>query len=163
MDNKDIMMNTRRIMQLHKWHITTRVKNLDSVHDAQQHLLFYVVNNPGCTQKEIADFFALSKAAVTKSVKRMLKSELIVRHVNDTDERKYALYATEKGEKMFKEFIHIIRDVDAMALQDFSDEQRKVFGECLEKMMNNLETDYSRGKNMNRLLAEAEEEKTETK
>ena len=159
MENKDITLNMRRVQQLRKWHVTSRISRLESVHDAQQHLLFYIVNHPGCTQKEIADFFALSKAAVTKSVKRMLKTDIVERHVNELDERKYALFATEKGQKLFESCLSTFDEVDSLTLKDFSEEDKEKFNEYLLKIMDNLETDYSRGLNMARLIAETSENK----
>ena len=105
----------------------------------------------------------MSKAAVTKSVKRMLKTGLVERHVNESDERKYALYATKKGQKLFESCISIFGEVNDLTLKGFSDEDREKFNEYLLRIMDNLETDYSRGLNMARLMAEANENKEEEK
>ena len=163
MENKTVMYNFRRAQQLRKWHITCQIKDLDNVHDAQHHILYYIVHNPGTTQREIADYFALSKAAVTKSMKRMLKGELVERTVNENDERKYALYVTEKGQKLLDDCNEKFEAVDDLTLKDFSDSEKEQLNDFILRIIDNLETDYSRGKNIAVLLAQTEKESEEGK
>ena len=155
MDLKDITYKQRRVSHLRGWHLANKMQDVDSVYPGQLHLLGYIVRHPGCTQKEIADWFALSKATITKSVMRMLKNEIVTRKVNKQDERKFQLYATEKGIKVNEKCLAIFGEIDRSMFAGFSDEELAILDGFYQRMMNNLETNYSRDKSMAQLNRES--------
>lgn len=152
MDKKELNYKFRRIGQLKRWHIGTRMQTFDSIYYGQIHLLDYIVMNPGCTQKDLADYFASSKATITKSVKRMLCNEIIERKVNEQDERKFELYATEKGKELSGKSSAIFNEVGERTYQGFDEEELEQLDEYISRILNNLETDYSRGRSGNELV-----------
>ena len=156
MELKDISYKYRRVSQLKRWHISMGMKDVDNIYYGQLHLLEYIVSHPECSQKDIADRFALSKATVTKSVKRMLKNGIITRVTNPEDERKFMLKATEKGEELEASFINVFKRVDELAFKNFSEEEIEQFNGYLERIMENLETDYSRNKSLRELIIESD-------
>ena len=162
MNLKELNRKSRRVEQLRKWHLSKRMNAMEGLYYGQIHLLEYIINHPGCNQKDIADMFALSKASVTKSVKRMLNNDIITRQVNSDDERQFELYATEKGIQLARECSRIYDDTSELAYKGFSEEELKQFDEYLSRIMENLETDYSRGKTVRQLqMEEAEHNKKE--
>ncbi len=146
MDKKELNYKFKRIGQLKRWHIGSRMQSFDSIYYGQIHLLDYIVMHPGCTQKDLADYFASSKATITKSIKRMLANEIIIRKVNEKDERKFELYATEKGKKLSRKSLAIFEEVEQNTYEGFSDKELKQLDEYVTRIQNNLETDYSRNK-----------------
>lgn len=156
MELKDISYKYRRVSQLKRWHISMGMKNVDSLYYGQLHLLEYIISHPECSQKDIADRFALSKATVTKSVKRMIKNGIITRVVNPEDERKFMLKATEKGNELSDSCINIFKNVDELTFKDFSEEEVEQFSNYLDRIMENLETDYSRNKSLRELIIESD-------
>ena len=152
MDKKNLNYKFRRISQLKHWHIGSRMQSFDSIYYGQIHLLDYIVMHPGCTQKDLADYFASSKASITKSIKRMISNEIIYRVTNESDERKFALYATEKGEQLSAKSQAIFREVNENTYVGFNEEELKQFESFLDRIIDNLETDYSRGKTEKELL-----------
>ena len=156
MELKDISYRYRRVSQLKRWHISEGMKDVDSIYYGQLHLLEYITSHPECSQKDIADRFALSKATVTKSVKRMIKNGIITRVVNPEDERKFMLKATEKGLELSKTFISVFENVDKLTFKDFSEEEIEQFGRYMDRIMENLETDYSRNKSLRELIIESD-------
>lgn len=152
MDLKALNYRFRRISQLKQWHVSSRMQSFDSIYYGQIHLLDYIVQHPGCTQKDLADFFASSKASITKSIKRMLNNGIICRNTNEDDERKFELYATEKGMELSRESQAIFREVGLRTFEGFSEEELQQLNEYVERIIDNLETDYSRGKTGKQLL-----------
>ena len=156
MDLKELSYIYNRIGQLKRWHISTGMMEIDSMYFGQLFFVEYIMNHPGCTQKDLADRFALSKAAVTKSVKKMIKNGLITREVNREDERKYELYATETGQHLAAKCRSIFEGVDNLFYRGFSEEEIETFAGFLHRIMDNLETDYSRNKTIRDLVMESE-------
>ncbi|MBR0385774.1 MAG: MarR family transcriptional regulator [Erysipelotrichaceae bacterium] len=152
MDRKELNYKFRRIGQLRHWHISSMMKSFDSIYYGQIHLLDYITMNPGCTQKDLADFFASSKATITKSIKRMLANGIIYRKTNEEDERKFALYPTELGEQLSSRSQDIFRQVGMRCYQGFSEEELQQLDGYITRIVNNLETDYSRGKSGKELI-----------
>ncbi len=156
MELRDISYKYRRIGQLKRWHISMGMKDVDSIYYGQLHLLEYIISHPQCSQKDLADRFALSKATVTKSVKRMIKNGIITRVVNPDDERKFMLQATEKGSELNEKCINVFNSADELEFKNFTREEIEQFNEYMDRMMENLETDYSRNKTLRELIMEAD-------
>ena len=154
MDYKTTGYKFARLHQLRRWHVATRLKENEALYYGQLPLLEYIIENPGCKQKEVADRFALSRASITKSVKRMLNSGVITREVNTDDERQFKLYVTEKGKKLSDINRGIFDKADEMTYKGFSEEEYAQFEGYLDRMIENLETDYSRGKSPRTLMME---------
>lgn len=159
MDTREMGHKVIRISQLRRWHTSLRLKDLEDVYYGQLHLLDYIAAHPGCTQKELADQFALSKATITKSVRVMMKNELVSRKVHAGDERRYELYPTGKGRQINDQAQQILRQVDEQTFSGFSEEELRQFDSFQDRIMNNLETDYSRNKTMRQLMAQAHGER----
>ena len=156
MEYKDISYLYRRVEQLKRWHVSSELNSLGAIYYGQLHLLDFVVSHPGCTQKDLADRFALSKASITKSVKRMIKNGLITREINPEDERKFQLFASDLGMEVNRKCLDVFVNIDELTFKGFSEEEIKVFSELLTRMMDNLETDYSRNKSIRQLVMESE-------
>lgn len=156
MTERELIYKLRRIMQLGRWRISLNIKDLEDSYYGQLSLLRYVQDHPGCTQKDMAEHFAISKAAVTKTVKRMIHNGLLERKTNEQDERKYEVYCTEKGAAIHQQAREAFRDVERLTFRGFSEEELAQFGGYVDRVMENLETDYSRNKTIRELNEETE-------
>ncbi len=143
-----------RANQLKKWQFANRMKDKARVHYGQLPLLQFIGRHPGCSQAELAQRFCLSRPGVTKSVKRMINNDLIRRTVNENDGRQYCLYLTDKGVQLTITASEVFDEVGELAFKDFSPQEMEVLGDFTQRIVNNLENDYSRGKSLPDLAAE---------
>ncbi len=146
MDYKKTIYKFLRVHQLKRWHNAINLRKVEGAHLAQYPILDYIKEYPGCMQKDISDRFAFSKAAVSKTIKKLLDGNLIKREKNSQDFRQYDLFITEKGIKHIKQMKEAFNCCNVMMFKDFSEEEIEVFNSFLDRILENLETDYSRDK-----------------
>ncbi len=146
MDYRKIVYKLLRIYQLKRWHNATTIKKLESAQLSQFPILDYIKENPGCMQRDISDRFAFSKAAVSKTIKKLLDDKLIKREINRQDSRQYDLYISEKGLNHINQMKEAFNKCNLLMFKDFDDEELEVFVSFLDRLLENLETDYSRDK-----------------
>ena len=151
----------RRIWQLRRWNVDAMLGEQEKLYYGQFPILMYIIQHPGCKQKDIADEFVLSRASVTKSIQRMLKNELVTRTINQDDERQVQLYITERGEKLVSSWQDALVGVENKSFKGFSNEEIDKLNEFLRRMADNLETDYTRNKSSKELarIQEGKEKK----
>ncbi len=154
MTDREIIYKLKRVMQLGRWHLSLKARDLEDGFYGQLNILRYVSDHAGCTQKDIAEHFAVSKAAITKTVKRMIDNGLLERKTNEQDERKYEVYCTEKGTAIYQQGYRIFQDVERLTFRNFTNEELQQFGSYIDRVMENLETDYSRNKSIRELNEE---------
>lgn len=110
-----------------------------SLHRSQHRVLLHIYKcEKAPTQKEIAEFFDISSAAVAVTLKKLEASGHIRREAEKNDMRFNRIYVTEKGEKTLKDTKALVDEVDFFMFKNFTDDELKAFAECLEKMQNNL-------------------------
>jgi DNA-binding MarR family transcriptional regulator len=63
-------------------------------------LMAYVLEHPGCTQGEVAQWLYISPASVATSCKRLEKEGLLERRVDPVNRRKNQLFLTAEGEAL---------------------------------------------------------------
>ncbi len=145
-----------RTNQLKRWQFASRMKDKAKVHFGQLPLLKFIGKYPGCSQTELAEHFCLSRAGVTKSVRRMMNNGMINRTVSENDARQYCLYLTDKGVQLTITASEVIDEVGELAFKGFSEEEMDVLYDFVVRLSNNLENDYSRGKSLHDLIAESD-------
>ena len=101
-------------------------------------LMAYILEHPGCTQGEIADFLYISAASVATSCKRLEKEGLIERRVDPVNRRKNQLFVTAEGEALTKEKRAMLDRVNARAFEGVDEADKAAFARVLDRMMDNL-------------------------
>ena len=101
-------------------------------------LMTYVLEHPGCTQGEVADYLYISAASVATSCKRLEKEGLLERRVDPGNRRKNQLYVTGEGEALTREKRAMLDRVNERAFQDIDEEDKAAFSRVLDKMLDNL-------------------------
>ena len=122
-------------------------------------LMAYILEHPGCTQGEIADFLYISAASVATSCKRLEKEGLIERRVDPVNRRKNQLFVTAEGEELTREKRTMLERVDERTFEGIGEADREVFSRVLDRMLDNL---GGRGLSPNQVfgaLAEADKRK----
>ena len=92
-----------------------------------------------------------------KTLKKIIQNGLIEKVVDKKDERKYQLKITQSGIELLESTKNIVDNVDQLTFKGFNDEELIEFNNYLERIINNLETDYSRNKKPYELLINIKE------
>lgn len=104
----------------------------------QPKVLTYVHNHEGCMQKDLAAFYGIEPATISRLLDRMESDGLIVRKSADEDKRATAIYLTEKGRAGQDHVARIHCITEEQGLQGFSEEEKQVFRACLKRLYKNL-------------------------
>ena len=96
-----------------------------------------IYHNQGMNQKELSEKMNQGKAGVTKAVQRLLNEALVYRKVQESDQRNYGLYVTEKGETYIKLFHEISAEINEKVLKNFDEEELKLLFQLTQKMHEN--------------------------
>ena len=90
------------------------------------------------SQKDIAEHFEISPAAVAVSLKKLETGGYIARKTSDNDSRYNEIEITEKG-KAIVDFSHsIFEDIDNKTFEGMSEEEKQTLVFLLDKVTSNL-------------------------
>lgn len=95
------------------------------------------------TQADIAEYFDVSPAAITVTLKKMEKAGLIKRIVQQNNARANEVILTEKGKDMAAEILEIYDGLNLDMLEGLSKEEIDTFLATLSRMQNNLREKYA--------------------
>jgi len=101
-------------------------------------LMAYILEHPGCTQGEVADWLYVSAASVATSCKRLEKEGLLERRVDPGNRRKNQLFVTEEGAALTEEKRKMLNRVNARTFANIDEEDLMAFSRVLDRMMDNL-------------------------
>lgn len=101
-------------------------------------ILNYVYNNPGCTQVEIASELYISPASVAISTKRLQKSGILEKEVDENSLRTNRVTLTDLGKSIVERSRILMRNTDAVMFTDFTDEELATLRCYLKRMVRNL-------------------------
>ena len=134
------LMKTER---MHKIVVDSRISAL-GIHRGQHSILREIARaekNPDAkalSQKDIAQRFGVSAAAVAMMMKKMEAEGYITRNMSTSDNRFNELHLTELGHTMLSQSREIFHEIDAATYNGISEEELAVFMSCLHKMQENL-------------------------
>ena len=131
----------RKFIQINRLHRTIMDKAIGAtgVHRSQHMLLVYLSHTQSApTQKEIADAFQISSAAVAVALKKMEQNGYISRISSNGDMRCNKITITEKGYEILKTTKKMVDAIDSAIYAGFPKEELSTFSACLDKMQENL-------------------------
>ncbi|MBR5871341.1 MAG: MarR family transcriptional regulator [Clostridia bacterium] len=129
--------------RMHKTIVDSRISAL-GINRGQHSILREIARaerNPeakALSQKDIAQHFGVSAAAVAMMMKKMESEGYIIRNMSSSDNRFNELHLTELGHSMLSQSREIFHEIDAATYNGISDEDLEIFMRCLEKMQENL-------------------------
>ena len=95
-EEKTLMMLVGAVFR--EWREYTQgVAGRVGISDAYRPVVIYLSRHPGAGQKEIADFHGVSGAAISRTVKDMLRDGYLRRETDAEDGRCARLYLTDRG------------------------------------------------------------------
>ncbi len=127
-----IMLNLLRRISINK-----ATANID-LYFGQLPIMEYIINNEGCTQKEIADILKVTPASIAISTKRMQKSGLIYKKTDENNLRRNSLFVTEYGRELSQMYREQVDNLDKTVFKGFSNQELLVMKNHLDRMINNI-------------------------
>lgn len=100
--------------------------------------LFYIGNNEGITQRDLAQILDSNESSIVRLIDRMEKENIVKREKDPTDRRITKLFLTEEGIKKRDEILPIGEKFSKDCIKGISDEDLETFKEVLNKMVKNL-------------------------
>ena len=95
-------------------------------------------NGKALSQKDIAERFGVSAAAVAMTMKKMEAEGLVSRNMAAMDNRFNELHLTDMGHSRLSHSCDIFREVDTKTFDGITEEELVCMLHCLEKMQKNL-------------------------
>lgn len=123
--------------RLHHCCIEKYVQKL-GIHRNQHMMLMYLSREQVKSQKEIAEKFHISTAAVANTLKSLEKSGYILRVVCEDDTRKNIISITKKGREVIDKSQKYFDFVDNAMMEGVTREQLDSFYKVLEILQGNL-------------------------
>ena len=128
------------LMRLNKMHRKMAKTEFQKVNltEGKPKILDFIINNPGCSQREIATCCKIEPATATSILSAMEKEELIYRERNPKDKRILNVFLTKKGIDAQGKVEKVFLELDEICFDGFSDEERNNAINVLNKLYENL-------------------------
>ena len=101
-------------------------------------------NGPSC-QRQIADYFEIDPAAVSRMLDSLCKSGFVSRRVDEKNRRADVLELTEKGRQAHTHWKEQCAQAEQVMLQGFSDAEREQFADFLTRAYQNFKESAKEG------------------
>ena len=153
MDYKEIMQKLGRINLLHRLYFY-RVTANKNIYMGQLPIIMYVIDHDSCTQKDMVDKFLISAPSIATSIKRLQKAGYITKKTDKADSRLTRLSATDKAHKLSDEMKKEFERVNNLSFSNFSEQESRELDRLITKMLDALNTDEFRNKDIQELVKE---------
>lgn len=98
-------------------------------------LLWWHGKDEAVTQIEIVNMSKLDKMTVSKSLKKLVSMDLVVRYENEADSRAKSVQLSESGVTLAKHLVPIVEAVDAEFFSHLDKPEEKQLIELFQKLM----------------------------
>ncbi len=136
----DVVRKLVKVDRLHHSCVDARIDALGLSIHRNQHITLMFIAKKGmvASQKEIAENFGISAAAVANTLKALEKGGYIERKSDDDDTRRNLVSVTEKGMEIIELSRREFRRVDDAASKGLTAEEIKALNSALDKITANL-------------------------
>ena len=104
----------------------------------QPKLLSYLNAHPDCRPKELAEYFEIDPAAVSRMLRSLEKSGFITRRAGGKSRRSARILVTEAGKQAERGWRAHCEREEAIMLRGFSDAEKAQFADFLTRAYSNL-------------------------
>ncbi|KHD34884.1 MarR family transcriptional regulator [Clostridium acetobutylicum] len=104
----------------------------------QPKVLDYLKYHDGCVQKDIAAACEIESSTVTSLLLRMENSGLIERRMLNGNRRSLYVFLTEKGKEALEKVTSVFDELEKIAFDGFSENEKADFIEKFFRIYNNL-------------------------
>lgn len=123
--------------------------DVDNLNVTQLRCLVLIQDNPGITQKELAERLEITPASVSVAMRHLVKMGLVERHPSETDGRIMNLFLGPRGQKMVHDTQNIRIEVFSDVLSNLPIEDQRMMVEAMERAV---------ASKQRKMLLESEEE-----
>lgn len=131
-------MRFGRLIRMYYSRIQSQLAEV-GLYRGQPPILMLLYKNDGMSQKEMARALNLSPATMTVTLKRMEKAGLVLREMDEHDQRILRVHLSEKGREMCETGESRIGVVTAELLEGFTLEEQHQLNEYLGRIARNME------------------------
>lgn len=103
-------------------------------------ILLYLYEHNQSRQEDIVDFFMLDKGTIARTLQKMEGKGLVVRVIDENDQRKRLIQLSDKGYSIKDVCINIVHNWHKVILKDLPEQDLKVFEQVLKAMAYNVAT-----------------------
>jgi len=107
---------------------------------SQWRVIASLVQQPGLTQKEIADKVGVEGATLVPIIDKMEKEGLLKRKPDSKDRRVNRIYLTPKADSLWNSMIECAIHIRKVSTKDISEDKLEITLETLHKISKNLST-----------------------
>ena len=104
----------------------------------QPKILGYLESNGPCRQSQLADYFDIDSAAVSRMLDSMEKSGLTTRRPSESNRRCNLVELTAKGREAYHIWKSHCQELEDIMLQGFTPEERTQFASFLSRVYHNF-------------------------
>lgn len=131
-------MRFGRLIRMYYSRIQSQLAEV-GLYRGQPPILMLLYKNDGMSQKEMVRALNLSPATMTVTLKRMEKAGLVLREMDEHDQRILRVHLSEKGREMCETGESRIGVVTAELLEGFTLEEQQQLNEYLGRIARNME------------------------
>lgn len=131
-------MRFGRLIRMYYSRIQSQLAEV-GLYRGQPPILMLLYKNDGMSQKEMACALNLSPATMTVTLKRMEKAGLVLREMDEHDQRILRVHLSKKGREMCETGESRISVVTAELLEGFTLEEQQQLNEYLGRIARNME------------------------
>ncbi|WLR52494.1 MarR family transcriptional regulator [Bacillus tianshenii] len=133
---------TGKVVQLLEEDFVDKLKLFEI--DARQYgMLVKVYENPGMSQKKIAEELKIDRTTMAERAEKLELLNYITRVKNPEDKRTYCLNITDKGIEILEKCWELLRQSEEGVLFPLNDKEKESFKSYLLKIYNTWEGDKS--------------------
>ena len=111
----------------------------------QPKFLGYLLRNGPCTQKDLAAYFEVDPAAVSRMLDALERGGFLTRQAREKDRRAGQVQLTAKGEAAYLAWQEGCRQMEQVMLQGFTQQEREQFSDYLARAYQNIRAQRERG------------------
>lgn len=141
-DNIELYKSTmRKMLCISRLHRKVCERNISQmgIHHSQHHLLMYIAKKGEISsQKEIAERFDITPAAVARSLKLLENEGFIQRENLEDDGRFNRIAITDKGKEIIDNSYIVFEEIDSSIFEQFNEDEIAEFNLFLDRMQSKL-------------------------
>jgi DNA-binding MarR family transcriptional regulator len=107
----------------------------------QELILMHLWQGDGVAQSELVDSMCVQPATITRTLGRMERAGLIVRRVDQEDQRISRVFLTAEGQQLEKQVLELWQQVERAMVQNFTQEERLLLRRLLMQLYLNITAD----------------------
>jgi len=110
-----------------------------SIGHAQVLTLHFISLHDGISQNELVRYFGMDKSSITSQIKMLEKNGYIIRKIHEKDSRGRRIFITDKTQTIKPELHKIFSSWSEFLLHDFSEDEKGLIFQFLDKMIENAQ------------------------